>query len=341
MLKPFLIVGLLPRLSHLSPLLILPLLLLLALSLLFSRGVYAVDIMNCGHPIERTTVPERVISLNQHTTELLLALGLEERMVGTAYLDDQVAPAYQAAYARIPVLADKYPSREVILATAPDFIAGGFRSAFTKKAAGERSALSRRGIDSFLSSDQCLKEGQKSDLALLFNDIRILGQVFSVEPRAEDLIQKLSARADQISDKKLWADGASPRALLLDSAEKAAFSAACCGMGQQLMQLLGFQNIASDVAGRWSQLSWERVVKEDPDWIILVDANWSSAKAKREFLMKHSVFSQLSAVKHQRFITIPFSATVSSVKFLGYAGQAQQQLAERLMSEDASGTERD
>jgi len=136
--------------------------LLLSLSL-FSSYSFAAELSNCGLSFKNTAVPQRVVSLNQHTTELLLALGLEKHLVGTAYLDDEIAPPYRAAYESIPVLAEKYPSREVILATAPDLIVGGFRSAFSKKAAGDRSSLAARNIDSFLSSDQCLEEGQRAD----------------------------------------------------------------------------------------------------------------------------------------------------------------------------------
>ena len=60
----------------------------------------------------------------------MLALGLQDRLVGTAYLDDQILPEFAAAYQRIPVLAAKYPSREVLLAARPDFLYAAYPGAF-------------------------------------------------------------------------------------------------------------------------------------------------------------------------------------------------------------------
>ena len=48
--------------------------------------------------------------MNQPATEIMLALGLQDRMIGTAYLDDAILPAYADAYATVPVLAKEYPS---------------------------------------------------------------------------------------------------------------------------------------------------------------------------------------------------------------------------------------
>lgn len=288
-----------------------------------SVQVSADSVHNCGMTISRDTPPERVITLNQHVTELLLALDLGNRMVGTAYMDDQIAPAYREAYGKIPVLSEKYPSHEVILTLAPDFIVGGFSSAFGKQAAGERSALAARGIDSFLSSDQCLERGQQAGIELLFEDIRQLGKIFAVESRAEQLIEQLQREADHILS-NIPSTQKQPTVLVLDDVNKTAYSAACCGMAQQLTTLLGLSNISAAMPGNWIDLSWEKVVQEDPDWIILVDASWSSAASKRQFLQRHAILSQLQAVRQQHFITVPFSATVNSVRFLQHTRKAQQ-----------------
>ncbi|MGL5232881.1 MAG: hypothetical protein ACRC7W_06080, partial [Fusobacteriaceae bacterium] len=37
-------------------------------------------------------VPERAVSVSQFTTEVLLAIGAEEQMIGTAFLDNEILP---------------------------------------------------------------------------------------------------------------------------------------------------------------------------------------------------------------------------------------------------------
>lgn len=64
----------------------------------------SVELENMGVKMAFPEEPKRAVTLNQHATEVMLALGLESSMVGTAYLDDQILPKYKAQYDKIPVL---------------------------------------------------------------------------------------------------------------------------------------------------------------------------------------------------------------------------------------------
>ncbi len=66
--------------------------------------------------------------MNQHTTEVMLELGLKDRMAGTAYLDDKGAPPKYAEGVRPDVLSRRrqgVPSFEALLEAEPDFVYGG------------------------------------------------------------------------------------------------------------------------------------------------------------------------------------------------------------------------
>ena len=78
---------------------------------------------------------------------------------------------------------------------------------------------------------------------------------------------------------------------------------------------LGLTNIAGDLEGRWVDLAWEAVVAADPDVIVLIEADWSSAAEKREYMEADPVLSELSAVQAGRFVTIPLSQTVLGMQF--------------------------
>ncbi len=73
-----------------------PLTLASTLSFVAKRGTHALDypigITNCGVQQWVPDAPERAVTMNQGATEVMLALGLEDRMVGTAYLDDYIYP---------------------------------------------------------------------------------------------------------------------------------------------------------------------------------------------------------------------------------------------------------
>eukprot|EP00964_Phaeocystis_antarctica_P002878 scaffold1531_cov59-Phaeocystis_antarctica.AAC.3 len=62
---------------------------------------------NCGVRNTLTKTPERVVTINQGATEFMLAMGLEDKMVGTSYIDDVIWPRYKEAYDKIPILSKK------------------------------------------------------------------------------------------------------------------------------------------------------------------------------------------------------------------------------------------
>ena len=49
-----------------------------------TSGNYPLTIENCGRDVVVDAPPQRAVSLNQSSTEILLSLGLADRMVGTA-----------------------------------------------------------------------------------------------------------------------------------------------------------------------------------------------------------------------------------------------------------------
>ncbi len=154
------------------------------------RG-FPYTVTNCGVKTTFERPPEHVVTMNQHVTEIMLALGLQDRVVGTAYLDDRILPKYAKQYGEVEVLAKKYPSKETLLAADPDLVYGGYDSAFDKSEGRERSALKESGVDSRLNLEGCTKD---VDAGTLRKEIREVGCTFGVPGRAEALIEKQDAQ---------------------------------------------------------------------------------------------------------------------------------------------------
>lgn len=272
--------------------------------------------------------PSRVITLNQQATEIMLALGLEDRMVGTAYMDDVIPERWQAAYNSVPVLSDRYPAREVVLAENPDFLFAGFNSAFGEKALGAESEWNALGIGTYLVNSECRNlhpANVKMTTDLIFTDLDRIGALFGVKEASDQVAADIRSRLEAVA-------GANPgngrRAFLFDSGTETAFSAGCCGSPALLLEAVGLKNIAEDVEGRWADLAWEAVVAADPEIIVLIDADWSTAAEKIAHLKVDPVLSELEAVRAERFVTIPFSATVLGVRFVEGVEQLGESLAQ-------------
>ena len=282
---------------------------------------------NCGAEVDVGGPPSRAVTMNQGATEVLLALGLEDRMIGTAYLDGTVAPAFADAYAAVPVLAAEYPSHEVLLAQQPDFVYASYASAFEPEAAGTRASLGSLGIGSYLSPFGCADTAQRPDRVSLdevFAEIADIGRVFGVPERAEALIaaQRValaSATADVPS-------GKGPNVLWWDSETTAPFVGTCCGGPAMILDAVGARNVFADVEGSWANVNWEQAVAADPDVVVLVDATWDTAAAKLAYASKSRALRDLRAFREHRVVVLPFSDTTPGVRVV----TGIQLLADRL-----------
>ena len=270
--------------------------------------------------------PSRAVTMNQHATEIMLDLGLQDRMVGTAYIDDYILPEFQDAYDSVPVLAEEYPSKEVLLNAEPDFIYAGFSSAFREAAAGPQADLAALGISSYMTIALC--DDRPDTMDDVYADILNIGRIFGVEDRANPRVDSMKEVIRAVTD-KVGDTGEPLRVFLYDSGDDAPYTSVCCSMFSSLVQTVGGQNIFNDVSGRWKTVNWEEVIVRDPEVIVLTEAVWSTSKEKRDFLLSNSALADITAVKNQRFVVLQFSSLIPSIRNPG----AIKQLAEGIYPE--------
>ena len=278
------------------------------------EAAFNVSIENCGFTQIFTAPPERAVSLTQHTTEIMLALGLQDKMVGTAYLDDAILPQYEAAYNKIPVLSDKYPSREVMLGVSPDFVISGFASAFERpENAGPREDLLALDIHSYLSTGACRERTGPLTMDDIYIDFLNLGKIFDVEDRAEEVVASMKREVAAV-ESKIAALEKKVKVFLYDSGEDKAFTAACCGSANLVVERAGGINLFNDLEGNYKNASWEVVVERDPEVIVLIEAGWSTSAEKEQILLTNEALADITAVKNKRFVIVPFSSTSPGVR---------------------------
>ena len=70
----------------------------------------------------------------------------------------------------------------------------------------------------------------------------------------------------------------------------------------------------ADIADDWGTVSKEQIIERQIDLIVLVDAAWNTAEAKRNRMEADSVYRQLSAVDQQRYAFISFSASTPGLR---------------------------
>ncbi|WP_025272086.1 ABC transporter substrate-binding protein [Haloglycomyces albus] len=277
---------------------------------------------NCGVEVSATDVPERVVTMNQAATEIMLALGLEDHLIGTAYLDDAIHPDLADAYADVPVLAEQYPSKEVLYDVEPDFVYGSYESAFNDDAAGSRDDLTSLGIASYLSPSSCMD--RPMEISDVHGEITDIAALFDITEQGEKLVSDQQTTIDQSAASLTDAD---LTVLWWDNKLDSPSVGACCGTPAMLMNSLGLDNGFSDVEGSWAEVNWENIIEIDPDVIVAVDAEWSPATEKIDKLHNDPALNELSAVQDDTIVTIPFSATTAGFRNAEAIADLSEQIA--------------
>ncbi|WP_242891752.1 ABC transporter substrate-binding protein [Actinomadura litoris] len=283
---------------------------------------FPVTVTNCGVTTTYERPPRRAVSLNQHATEVMLALGLERSMVGTGYLDDRVLPEFQAAYDRVKVLSKEYPSFEALLAAEPDFVYGGWSSTFDEKEGRGRPALRKAGIDTHLNIEECPKG--PVTMATVEEEIRTIAKIFGVPDRAERRIGALRAVLDRVANR---ITGTPPtRVAVYDSGDRTVFTAGGAGIGNEIIRLAGGTNLFSDVRKPYGDVSFEQFAERAPDVVLIYDYGDQTAERKKRFLLSNPALKDVPAIRNRRFAVLPLSSTVTGVR----AADAVEALARQL-----------
>jgi iron complex transport system substrate-binding protein len=284
---------------------------------------YPLTVANCGVDVTFPKAPEQVVTIKSTATELLLSLGLADRIVGVGFQDGPLPPDLAEAGANLKVLSDKLPAPEVVLGVEPDFVYGGWESNFAADGAGERPALEQLGVGSYVAPAACRSiKPPKLTFDALFGEIAEMGAIFDVEPAAAALIDKQKAELATLK-----ADTRGLTAVWYSSGTKAPYVGAGSNAPQMIMDAVGLENVFASTDEGWFAASWEAVVDANPDVLVLVDSAWNSAEQKKKLLSENPITSKLDAVVHGRYLIIAFPASEAGVRNVPAAVDMAAQLA--------------
>jgi iron complex transport system substrate-binding protein len=282
----------------------------------------AVTVSNCGTTVSFDTPPQRVVTIKSTSTEMMLALGVGDRIVGTAFQDGPVPDEWAAEAASIPEISDFMPSEEAVLDLEPDLVYSGWESAFAADATGERPELAALGVNSYVQPAACRSADVPPKLTFdeVFREIQEAADIFGVP--ADDLLAAQRAELSEIAP-----DDRGLTALWYSSGTDIPYVGAGLGAPQLVLETAGLTNIAGDIDMTWSTFGWESIVAADPDVIVLIDADWNTADSKIALLESNPATAALSAVQHRRYIVLPFPAGEAGVRTVSAATSVVAQLA--------------
>ncbi|SDQ12924.1 ABC transporter substrate-binding protein [Pseudovibrio sp. Tun.PSC04-5.I4] len=283
----------------------------LALSLLLAPSVAMAEttVKSCSREVTFEAPPQRAVSNDVNLTEMMLVLGLRDRMVGYTgisgwkTLDEEM----RENVTELPELSERYPTKEVLIGADADFYFAGWN--YGMKVGGEVTpkTLAPFGIKVYELTESCIHIGKKPKVSIddMYNDIRNLGRIFGVEEKAEELVA--GYRADLAQFNVSLKTGDTPiNVFVYDSGEDSPFTAGRYAMPTALIEAAGGRNVMDTLDKSWAKVTWEAVVDANPEVIVIVNYGEVTAAQKREFMMINPAFANLDAVRNDRFVVLEY-----------------------------------
>ncbi|ELP67575.1 ABC transporter substrate-binding protein [Streptomyces turgidiscabies] len=280
----------------------------------------AVTLTNCGQRVTYDKVPERVVTNDVGITELMFALGLEDRMAGFAMPDDKgdlTGVPWKDGYGKVKWLSKQQLTKENVLDARGDWVFAGWNYGFRDDNGFTPDALKKLGIPSYILTESCRNGRTKTSrgimppLDALYTDLTNLGKLFGVEQRAATLIAGFRKQVAAVAA-KAPTGSARPKVFLYDSGTDSPFTSGRYAAPEEVISKAGGVNIMNDLDDSWTTVGWETVVERDPDVIVICNYGDVSAEQKRRFLLSYAPLKNVSAVKHKRVFVLDYVDLVES-----------------------------
>ena len=238
-----------------------------------------------GRTVQIQGIPQRIISLSPSNTEIVYALGLQDKLVGVTSYDNYPPDAKN----KLVVSGFSTIDLEKIITAKPDLV---LADDIQKKDA--IPALEKLGITVYTMSP--------NNTDMIFNDLKVLGHISGKTKEADNLVSNLKSRIKVVADKTAkLTDLQKPRVLYVTWHDPI-WTAGNGTMIQYLIDQAGGTNIASDLHG-YATITMETAVQRNPQ-IIIVMSSMGAQNVSLDFIKSNDQFKSTDAVKNGRVYEI-------------------------------------
>ena len=280
---------------------------------------YPVTVENCGNTLTFAKAPERVLATYQNVAEILVALGLTDKIVGVTY---------GQAYDPLPEMADAVnglnwlsprgqgsASKEVELSTQPDFVLSAYPTYDFDASQGmaTQEEFVAAGAPVYGVSAECTAQVPDGTIESVYNDILNIGRIMGVEERAVALVQQMRDQIAAVQQKV--ADQPLVPVAFYDAGEDP-LGVYGSGLNADMIKLAGGQNVFGDQPEVYLQVSKEAFAVTTPEIFAILDYEGNPAvpdeEARAEYLF--TTFPNLPASQNRSYVAVPGSAFAAGVR---------------------------
>jgi iron complex transport system substrate-binding protein len=277
----------------------------------------AITVQNCGQDVSVDGPVTRLYAYDGGIISIALAAGARDQLIavtGMARDQDVLTLAYpDARVGELTVVGDQHPTLENVLAVDPQLMFAGYGYGFSESRNLMPEDLTTHGIKTYLLSETCKQDdgarGTMDAWTALTTDLRNIGELTGHRQTADAVVADIEKRRAALTAAPKG--GETPTAFLFDSGTDAIFTSGSFGGPQAVFDAAGVTSATADVADTWTEVGWERLAASDPDVIYFVDYPGQDYRQKVDVLKANPASRNLTAVKEERFVNLPYAMWVS------------------------------
>ncbi|WP_312140261.1 ABC transporter substrate-binding protein [Pantoea septica] len=307
---------------------------------------YPLTVENCGFKETFIQSPSRVVTIGQHETELMLALGLEKKIAGTSVWFGALPDDLKQQGETLKRLAENAPGFEAVAAQRPELVLAQYSwHVGPQGEVATRQQFEQLAIKTWISPADCTAktvtatsngDGARSEpysIDIIFEEITALARIFDVPQRGESLKQRLSERITAVQKKSRIKPSAPLKVVYWFSSTRLKgdpWVAGNKGAPGWISKTLGLSNII-DSDEEWPAVTWEYIVKAQPDIIVIASMDRrlypaDDVATKIRFLETDPVTREMPAVKQGHIVVVPAMSLNPSLRNVEAAELIGQQI---------------
>ena len=235
-----------------------------------------------GREVTIENLPERIVSLAPSNTEILFALGLEDKIVGvTDYCDYP-----EAAKNKEKIGGFSEPNIEKIVSLKPDLV---LATDMHQKPVEE---LEKLNIPSVVLDPK--------DFDDMFDSIEIIGKATGHQNEAMMLVKDLKERIKNVEDTVAKIPTDKQPKVYYELWPSPITSTGPGTFVDDIIQRAGGENIAKDAKKAYPQYSQEMIVAKNPD--IIIFSHHGSSNQSVEDILTRQGWENISAIKNEKVV---------------------------------------
>ena len=315
--------------------------------LTFAAQAFPLVTDNCGIKQTFSKAPSQVVTVGQHETELLLALGLQDKIAATSVWFGPLPDSLKEQGKDIPRLADNSPSFEAVVAKKPDLVLAQYHWHIGPQGeVGTREQFTSLGIKTWISPADCVgksvtdssnSDGARSSaftMDEIESEVTVLADIFDVKQQGEKLNQALKQRIEQAQKRAATHNTPPLKVVFWFSSSRLngdPWVAGDFGAPGWISNTLGLKNIIES-HDEWPAVTWEHIAQAQPDIIVIADMARrlypaDDVAVKEAFLRSDPVTKNIPAVKNGHIIVVPAMSLNPSLRNVDAVETISEQIA--------------